>query len=296
MALEDLDNNVDESLTESYEEQGYIFLQDVFKEEKIRKFRREADRILELVINSSLACNRTSQRLGIVENSEGDQSIREVHPYLDLSRVYKEVANQGVKELLEKLFDERFVSMDRAAQLNYKQPLKEPIHGLDVEEGDDQFPIHADWPYYKDRFPDSLITTIIFIDDCTENKGPIEVWSGTHRTDIDHKQTEQGLGVPAHQVSEEESEKITGSSGSILILDPRLIHNSESNRTDEPRRLAVYRHALRDDLSIEPLDGGARPGKITDYPIELVESTFENEYRRLKRQNRFQDRFSVQSR
>ena len=48
-----------------FAEQGYLVLPAVFDAAEVERMRGEADRILELVINSSLALDRTSGRLDL---------------------------------------------------------------------------------------------------------------------------------------------------------------------------------------------------------------------------------------
>lgn len=287
------EDTISEEGINKFQRDGFLFIPGVFSDDKIQQFRNEADRILELIINSSIANDRTSKRLGITEDSDNNQSIREIHPYIDLSRLFKNMAMNEISSILSPLIDGDPVSVDRTAQLNYKQPLSEQLSGLEVEEGGDQFPIHADWPYYEDRLPESLLTSIVFIDECNKDNGPIKVWPGTHRQDIEHTQTKNGLGVLSDRVSSDSCETMLGPAGSLLLLHPRIVHSSGPNTTESSRRLAVFRHVDSDDLEIDIRDGGARPGKITDYPIELIESTYENEYRRLKRENKFSDHFTA---
>jgi hypothetical protein len=57
--------------------------------------------------------------------------------------------------------------------------------------------------------------------------------------------------------------------------------------------LGLYGHAPAENVDTEIRDGSARPEGDGGYPSELIESTYENEYRRLKRRGAFEDRFEA---
>ena len=287
-----MSTSVTDDMAEQFHEDGFVFIPEFFDSEEIERFRDEADRMLEYVINSSLANERTSGRLNVVQDG-GTQSVRAINPSIDLSRVFKRVATEDLPPLLQPLMDDTPISIDITAQLNYKQPLPEPIEEIETSQADDRFPVHADWPYYEGWLPEDIITGIVFVDACTADNGPIEVWPGTHRQDLDHEQTDLGLAVPPDELDHDAGEKVLGPAGSVLLFDSRLVHSSEPNDTDEPRRLAIYGHAPESNIETEIEDGSARPEAETRYPMELVESTYENEYQRLKRIGEYEDRFKA---
>lgn len=278
---------------EQYQKDGYLFLPNFFDDDVITRFRNEANRILELVVNSSLANDRKSKRLGVNQHDDGSQSVRMVYPFMDLSRVFKRVAIDDLPTLLRPLMDDVPVSLDRASQLNYKQPLPEPIEEFDGRELTGAFPVHADWPSFSKKVPPGgFFISTLFIDACTENNGPVEVWPGTHKEEFEEEKTDLGSEVPPTRLDHDAGRKILGPAGSILIFNSRLVHSSEPNSTERPRRVAIYRHASARNVTSEVKDGSARPGGF-GYPREVIESTYENEYRRLKRQGKFEDRFSA---
>ena len=284
---------ITDSTVERFREDGYVFIPDFFDADDVSRFREEADRMLELILNSSLANDRTSGRLDVTEDEDGNQSVRAINPSIDLSRVFKRVAVEDLPPLLRPLLIEEPISIDITAQLNYKQPLPEPVEGLETRRADDRFPVHADWPYYEGWLPEGIVTGIVFVDDCTPENGPIEVWPGTHRQDLEHEETDLGLAVPPDQLDHDAGETVLGPAGSVLLFDARLVHSSEPNSSDEPRRLAIYGHAPRETVEAEIEDGSARPEASTRYPMELIESTYEHEYHRLKRIGAFEDRFEA---
>ena len=115
---------------------------------EVAHMRREADRILELIINSSLALGRTSGRLDLAEDDAGRQVVRKIQPINDLSLYLSGVsADERLIGPLRQLMGEEPVVMEE--KLNYKEPLPEPVAGVTASRADSHFPVHSDWAHYK---------------------------------------------------------------------------------------------------------------------------------------------------
>ena len=280
---------------DKFQEQGFLFIPNYFDHESVETFRDEADRILELIINSSIALDRKSGRLEIV-NSEDGKTIRAVNPASDLSKVFRDVAVEALPELHRSLCGEDYASIDRTFQINYKQPITEPLENLTAESGNESYPVHADKPFYQDFYsaghPNGVITSAVFIDKCTEQNGAIEVWPETHKEEICHESNGSGMSVPRSALDHHDSVVITGPPGSLLLFDYRLVHSSSKNETEDPRRVAVYGHAPTKNVSHPITDGTVRIPGTTNPSEELIESTYEHEYYRRKRHGDFDDVWS----
>lgn len=280
---------------QEFNEKGYTVLPGFFGDEDVQTFKKEANRLLELAINSSLANDRRSRRLVLNEHDDGTQSIRVIQPFIDLSRIFKRVAVNDLPPLIRPLMDDTPVSYDRTSQLNYKQPLPDRIPELEGVSFTGNYPVHSDWPYFdgKAPAPTDFVITSVFIDPCTDDNGPLEVWPETHTMTFEHEETDIGAyEVPSDRIDHSDGQPIHGPAGSIVIFDATLVHSSEPNSTDGPRRLAIYRHAPENTVETRIENGSARPGGY-GFPQEVIESTYENEYRRMKRNGNFQDRFSA---
>lgn len=291
-----LEEITSEEQINQFQEEGYLFLPGIFDVNYVDQLRNEADRILELIINSSLANNRRSKRLTLNSDSE-TQSVREVNPINDLSHLFRHLALQDLPRLLHPITDDDVVSIDPFSQINYKQPLSKSVEEFDFSTISPGYEPHADWPYLYEKVPlkdNLLIGSVVFIDDCTENNGPLELWPGTHHQEFEHEsKSHGGISIQSDLLDEDSSQKILGPAGSVLFFDSRLVHRSEPNSTDSSRRLAIYRHASASAIKADICNGSARVATEQDYPYELIESAYENEYRRLKRQDKFEDRFKA---
>jgi hypothetical protein len=106
---------------DAFHEQGYLVLEEVFDTKEVERMRGEADRILELVVNSSLANERQSGRLGFVEDDEGEQMVKKVQPINDLSLALSEASDDDrFLNPMREVMDDEPVLMEE--KLNYKEP------------------------------------------------------------------------------------------------------------------------------------------------------------------------------
>lgn len=292
MSPTEIRDSLSQDQVEQFQKDGYLFLPGFF-DDQIKQFKNEADRILELVVNSSLANNRMNRRLSLNGHDDGSQSVRNVQPFIDLSLVFKRMAVNFLPPLLHPLMDDKPVSLDRTSQLNYKQPLPKPVKEFDGAPFSGDYPVHADWPYFEGKapVPANFVISSVFIDACTEDNGSLEIWPGTHEQKFDHEKTELGaFAIPQNIIDQDAGQKVCGPAGSVLLFDAKLVHSSVPNQTDGPRRLAIYRHAPKSNVETQIQDGSARPGGY-GFPRAITESAYENEYRRLKRLGEYEDRF-----
>jgi ectoine hydroxylase-related dioxygenase (phytanoyl-CoA dioxygenase family) len=267
---------------EAFHNRGYLIIRDVFDQDELEEMRNEADRILELLINSSLANDRTSGRLTLVDTDRG-QIIKKVQPVTDLSRRLADVG-----------YDKRFLGPIRTLmgdepvlleeKLNYKQPLQDSVSALNARASTDAFPVHNDWAYYRsDGYPRSLIWSAIALNDCPPESGPIHVWPGSHIRHLPHETVDGKLTVPSSTINHNGGRDLDVSAGSVMLFHSLLVHNSATNQTNHPRRLLLYSHypETEFDAYFDRRNG----------PKRYEESSWEAEYRRQKRVGEYTDQF-----
>ena len=226
-----------------FAEQGYLVLPAVFDAAEVARMRGEADRILELVINSSLALDRTSGRLDLTQDEAGRQMVRKVQPINDLSLYLSEVAaDERLVGPMRQLMGDEPVLMEE--KLNYKQPLAEPLPSLRPSRADTHFPVHSDWAYYKAQdYPRSIISSAVSMDECTPESGPMRVWPGSHGRHLEHEKRPNGdLQVRADLIDLQGGQDILAPAGSVMLFHALLVHNSRVNESGRPRRLMIYSH------------------------------------------------------
>lgn len=275
---------------ESFEENGYVVIEEAFDPKEVAAMEQAADDILELLVNSSIANDRTSERLDFTRDDD-TQTVRKAQPINDLSLTLTAVAeDERFLGPLSQVMDDDPVLMEE--KLNYKQPLPEPVEGLEAREDDSGFLVHTDYSYFKEQgYSEDIVSSAICIDDCTVDNGPIEVWPGTHRDDVTIEHVERGGGLTVKRVSPDDvdydaGKKLTAPAGSVLLFHSRLVHASSANTSGAPRRLMIYSH-------YPATEGENRVPDERNAPTRLQESPYEWEYQRMKDRGEFEDRFEA---
>jgi ectoine hydroxylase-related dioxygenase (phytanoyl-CoA dioxygenase family) len=273
---------------ERFRERGYLVIESAFDEREVAEMRADADWMLELLVNSSLANDRTSGRLAVVESEDGSQTVKKVQPVNDLSQTFSEVARDDrLLEPIRAYTDDEPRLMEE--KLNYKQPLHRRVEGLDTNRPSDAWPVHSDWAYFRAQdYPQDVVSSAVALDDLTAENGTMRFWPGTNDEFVEHERTDNGLEVPPDRVEARESELIEAPAGSLILFDSLVWHGSSPNRTDGPRRLMIYSHY--------PASAGTERGIVEDErnaPARRRESPYEWAYQRKKDAGEFDDRFEA---
>ena len=276
----------DQQLIEQFNRDGYIALPDAFNPDEVAKMQGEADAILELIVNSSIAHGRRSGRLAIVEYEQGQQMAVKVQPVNDLSLYLAEIsADERLIGPMRTLMRDEPVLMEE--KLNYKQPLPTPVSGFEISgRRSDGWGMHSDWAYYKAQdYPQAIISSAICLDDCTAENGPLHIWPGTHKQHLPHRQSEHGgLVVEPGSVDPDAGTDLLVSAGTVLLFSSLLIHNSRPNTSGRPRRLMIYSHYPQSaDMGVDVRNG----------PSRLREAPYEWEYVRKRERGEAQAAFSA---
>jgi len=270
------------------ERKGYTVVENAFDETEFAEMRAAADRVLELILNSSLANDRTSGRLALVENESGGQTVKKVQPVNDLSLTLTEVGRDErlTEPVREFMHDEPRLMEEK---LNYKQPLPEPIAGLDTNRPTEAWPPHSDWAYFRAQgYPRDVVSSAVALDDLTAANGTMRFWPGTNDEYVEHNRFDNGLGVPDDRVDRDDSELVEAPAGSLILFDSLVWHESSENTTDSPRRLMIYSHF--------PASAAREEGIAEDErnaPTRRNESPYEWRYQDLKDRGEFEDRFEA---
>jgi len=269
---------------EQFEREGYLVLPAVFSGEEIGRMRAEADRILELILNSSVALRRRSGRLDWRELTDGTQIVRKIQPINDLSDYLAEISNDPrlIVPLRQIMGNEPILMEEK---LNYKQPLPHRVEGIEIRSTDDRFPVHNDWAYYRsENYPQDILSSAISLDDSTPESGPIHVWPGSHRKHLEHEQVPIGLQVNSALIDHNGGVDILAPAGSVMIFHALLVHNSRPNTSGRPRRIMIYSHYPdRVDMGQDVRNG----------PTRAREQPYEQSYREMVARGEFAPVFAA---
>jgi len=269
---------------EQFQRDGYLVLPAVFDEEEVRRMRAEADRILELILNSSVALKRRSGRLDWRELPDGSQIIRKIQPINDLSDYLAEVSSDPrLIEPMRQIMGHEPILMEE--KLNYKQPLPRRIEGIEIRRMDDRFPVHNDWAYYRaQEYPQDILSSAISMDDSPVDSGPLHVWPGSHREYLEHESMENGLQIKPELIDFGGGVDILAPAGSVMIFHALLAHSSRPNSSGRPRRIMIYSHyPARVDMGQDVRNG----------PTRRREQPFEQQYRDMVARGEFTPVFAA---
>ncbi|MEO0619282.1 MAG: phytanoyl-CoA dioxygenase family protein [Pseudomonadota bacterium] len=130
---------------------------------------------------------------------------------------------------------------------------------------------------------DDVITALLFMDDVTEENGPLQVVPGTHRGKL-YSLWQNGtftgaIDPDASEVLEAQSETVTGPAGSVCLMHGRLAHASAANSSQAPRTLFISVFAAADAIPLAPnpvpsqhmgeIVHGKEPGRVRSVPFEM---------------------------
>lgn len=134
---------------------------------------------------------------------------------------------------------------------------------------------------------DDLVTALLFIDEVTDENGPLEVVPGTHKGPIlSHWQDGRFTGAITDEMLEEHRDNIvkcTGPAGAVCLMHSSLLHGSAPNLSDQPRTLYIATYYAEDAIELSPnhlpsrhtheLVRGIETGRVrcSSYEMEIPE-------------------------
>jgi len=269
---------------EQFHRDGYLILPALFDAAEVAKMQQEADKLLELLINSSLALGRNSVRLDALKGKNGLPFIRKIQPINDLSEYLAEISHDArLLDPMRDLMQDEPILLEE--KLNGKEPLTQPLPGFQLSDRvSDAFPVHNDYAYFKhNNYPTDVISSAISIDECTAENGPLHVWPGSHKEHLEHEAIPNvGLQVLPGLIDFDGGVDILAPAGSVMFFHSVLVHNSRANTTDQPRRIMIYSHyPKRFDMGDDIRNG----------PTRRQEKVFEDKYREMVGSGEFVDLF-----
>ena len=139
-----------------------------------------------------------------------------------------------------------------------------------------QVQFHQDF-LFEPRTNDDMITVLMFVDDVSEENGPLQVVPGTHRGPLfEHWHDGVFTGtVGEHVIAEMSARSVPcyGPAGSACLMHTRLMHGSGPNLSDRPRTLFICEYCAEDSY---PLQANSIPSR---YMEEIVRGEFSGRVR-----------------
>lgn len=136
-------------------------------------------------------------------------------------------------------------------KLNFKLPSKK---GGEVS-------WHQDWAFYP-HTNDDLITVGVYLEDCYEENGPLQVIPKSHKKKIfsHHNKSKEFVGKICEKINSKNKKSLTGKAGTVTFHHVRTVHGSGLNLKNSKRPLMLFGYTNTDawpltvDASINPND------------------------------------------
>ena len=136
-------------------------------------------------------------------------------------------------------------------KLNFKLPSKK---GGEVS-------WHQDWAFYP-HTNDDLITVGVYLEDCFEENGPLQVIPKSHKQKIfsHHNRNKEFVGKICEKINSKNKKSLTGKAGTVTFHHVRTVHGSGLNLKNSKRPLMLFGYTNTDawpltvDASINPND------------------------------------------
>ena len=240
----------------SYEENGYLVLENQIPDAWMQKIRAEIARFED----EAATMNASNERLDLEDSHTPEMPrLRRIKLPHTISDVVRELMYSD-----HVLGPARDLAGPDLRLHTTKLNMKSAGYGAAVE-------WHQDYAFYP-HTNDDILAIGILIDDMASENGPLMVYPGSHRGPVfDHHvdgvfagamlPEENGLN-PADAV------ELTGPAGSISIHHGRIVHGSALNTSDRARRILFYEMMAADAFPI--MGSMTKWDGIEDYDTRML--------------------------
>jgi len=224
---------------------GYLTAPSVLTAEQIVQMRSESDRLLRLHMENP---QRYKHRIQWEKNYLAqdhlpgmDKVIRKLEPISDLSSLFAQLAHDTkIVTPVSAIFGEPVELFED--KLNYKLP------------GGSPYAWHQDWSCCWRAHTDELITCFIYLDDADEVNGCLQVVPGSHiGKKIYPFKDSRHFEIDPAAIDKDKIVPVPLKAGEMIFFDSYLLHYSDLNRSNSPRRAIIYTY------------NPARLGKINEH-------------------------------
>jgi len=240
----------------SYDEKGYLVLENQIPPEWIAKIRDEIQRFE----TEAATMTASNDRLDL-EDSHSPQNprlrrIKLPHTISDVVRelMYSDHILGPARDLIGP--DLRL----HTTKLN----MKSAGYGAAVE-------WHQDYAFYP-HTNDDILAIGVLIDDMASENGPLMVYPGSHKGPVyDHHVDGVFAGAMLPEdngLNPADAVQITGPAGSVSIHHGRIVHGSALNTSDHPRRILFFEMMAADAFPI--MGSMTRWDGIKDYDTRML--------------------------
>ena len=225
----------------AYFDDGGIIIEKVLDKEWLGKAKES----IEVFINNSKKLSQSNEIYDLEKNHTFENpKLRRVSSPCDYSKNLWDLVSQGpIGDIAEDLLGPivRFYQ----SKLNFKNP-----------KGGTEVKWHQDKPFFP-HSNDSVITIGVYLEDCDDAQGPLEIISGSHKERVfSHYNNSVWSGDinqnDIQKVDLNKSKVLKGKAGSVTIHNYRTIHGSKPNNSETARPLMLYVLSSGDSVPFTP--------------------------------------------
>ena len=234
-----------------YRSSGFLLKESVFSDLELAGFRSAAEQVeretLEL-INEGAEHARKVQSYTLdgnrfadidfitvqFEHGVNNQSVRVIEPVNELSERFNALIDEP--RLTQPM--QQIVGADDLALWTTKLNLKSAKEGSG-------FRWHQDSPYWIHdcNHVDQLPNVMVLFDDADESNGCLRVIQSSHKKGrlpgCEDGSQLQGFFTHPNAFSEQDQVLMEAPAGSVVFFDPHIVHGSQPNHSDSPRRAII---------------------------------------------------------
>ena len=237
-----------------YKKNGYLVKEKLISNKEINKINSLIDKI----INKEEKKKTKIKNLGgsynnnfvYNSNSSNKREILRLNNPTYYNKLFFNLSrNKKIIKIVKKLLggSVRF----HHCKLNFKLPSKK---GGEVS-------WHQDWAFYP-HTNDDLITVGVYLEDCYEENGPLQVIPKSHKQKIfsHHNKSKEFVGKICEKINSKNKKSLTGKAGTVTFHHVRTVHGSGLNLKNSKRPLMLFGYTNTDawpltvDASINPND------------------------------------------
>ncbi len=214
---------------EFYRENGYLMVENAVTDEQLARLRE----ITYSLIDQSRPLTESDDRFDL-DDGHGPNNPRLTRiklPHKQDPYYWDVLKNSKMTEVLTALLGPN--TMIQTTKLNTKAP----GGGQAVE-------WHQDWAFYP-HTNDDMLAFGLFIEDCDEANGPLQVIPGSHKGPVLAHTNKDGVFCGAVDPDDPDFDyakavTLTGKAGSMTVHHARALHGSAPNKSDRCRYILFY--------------------------------------------------------
>ena len=223
------------TLAEEYQAQGFVHVPAFFVGRVLQQLIAEVDRVT--ATEPTPRGPWLGPWLDEAEYRRRPVTLTTIHHLHLLSPYWREMmTSDSIRALMGSLVGCDDVELCRATIIT-----KPPETGA-------PFPLHQDGAYI-DMAP-HYVQAVVYLDDMTEENGPIRFLAGSHRQGLLPHSTEGKRHLPLDTYSLEQATPILAKAGDIVCFSPWAVHGSDRNRSQQIRRTVRLGYAGHGEIDM----------------------------------------------